>query len=135
MWKSSGLADVNIHIIVCMLNIIVSKYSRKTNRPNLFMLIFQVILAEELQLSNGRELFKTQHNKWKAQQADRDRQRAMFQTLELKKVMRENNVIEWYGCKRDTPRCFGSIVDETPQYLWEGKWTPPCCLGKCFLLC
>lgn len=86
-------------------------------------------VAKEVLLNNGRELFKSHHFQWKAQQANRDRQKSMFQNLELKKVIQENGVVEWYGCRRDTPRCFGSIIDETPQYLWEGKWTPPCCLG------
>lgn len=34
----------------------------------------------------------------------------------------------WYGCSKDTARCFGTVLDETPEYLYEGRWTPPCCL-------
>ncbi|KAG8270785.1 hypothetical protein J6590_077315 [Homalodisca vitripennis] len=89
----------------------------------------QVTLADDVVLNNGRELFKSRHNQWKMQQLERERQRSMYNSLELKKVIKENGVIEWYGCRRDTQRCFGSIVDETPDYLWEGKWTPPCCLA------
>ncbi|XP_046662535.1 fukutin-related protein [Homalodisca vitripennis] len=89
----------------------------------------KVTLADDVVLNNGRELFKSRHNQWKMQQLERERQRSMYNSLELKKVIKENGVIEWYGCRRDTQRCFGSIVDETPDYLWEGKWTPPCCLA------
>lgn len=84
---------------------------------------------EDLILGNGRELFRSHHNQWKVQQLQRDRQKVMFQDLELKKVVRETGLVEWFGCRRDTPRCFGSVIDDMPQYLWEGKWTPPCCLG------
>lgn len=46
----------------------------------------------------------------------------------IKKVIQSNGEIEWYGCNRDTPRCFGTVVDSMPSYLYIGKWTPPCCL-------
>lgn len=84
---------------------------------------------EDLILGNGRDLFRSHHNQWKVQQLQRDRQKIMFQGLDLKKVVRETGVVEWFGCRRDTPRCFGSVIDDMPQYIWEGKWTPPCCLG------
>lgn len=88
-----------------------------------------MVITDNVALSNGRELFKSRHSQWKVQQTNRDRQQSMFEKLELKKVIRESGIVEWFGCRRDTPRCFGSIINETPQYLWEGKWTPPCCLG------
>ncbi|ELW71149.1 Fukutin-related protein [Tupaia chinensis] len=28
----------------------------------------------------------------------------------------------------DSSRCFGTVVGDTPSYLYEGRWTPPCCL-------
>lgn len=37
---------------------------------------------------------------------------------------------EWHGCLRNTPRCFGTIEDDIPDYLQENKYTPPCCLAK-----
>lgn len=37
---------------------------------------------------------------------------------------------EWYGCRRDTPRCFGVVINNVPSYLYEKKWTPPCCLSN-----
>lgn len=33
-----------------------------------------------------------------------------------------------FGCSKETPRCFGTVVGDTPAYLYEGRWTPPCCL-------
>ncbi|NXK95712.1 FKRP protein, partial [Formicarius rufipectus] len=34
----------------------------------------------------------------------------------------------WHGCHKGTARCFGTVRVGTPQYLLEGRWTPPCCL-------
>ncbi|KFO69167.1 Fukutin-related protein, partial [Cuculus canorus] len=34
----------------------------------------------------------------------------------------------WYGCGKETARCFGTVHAQTPQYLLAGRWTPPCCL-------
>ncbi|KAL1114954.1 hypothetical protein AAG570_007777 [Ranatra chinensis] len=86
-------------------------------------------LLREMPFGSGKELYSNPHNQWKAQQLEKDRTHNMFRNLGLKKVVRENGLVEWYGCRRDTPRCFGTVVDDTPQYLWEGKWTPPCCLA------
>ncbi|XP_011818532.1 PREDICTED: fukutin-related protein [Colobus angolensis palliatus] len=32
------------------------------------------------------------------------------------------------GCNKETTRCFGTVVGDTPAYLYEERWTPPCCL-------
>ncbi|KAG8226995.1 hypothetical protein J437_LFUL000300, partial [Ladona fulva] len=36
--------------------------------------------------------------------------------------------VEWFGCTRSTRRCFPTVVNDTPSYLYESRWTPPCCL-------
>jgi hypothetical protein len=28
----------------------------------------------------------------------------------------------------DTERCYASIINDVPDYIYENKWTPPCCL-------
>lgn len=53
----------------------------------------------------------------------------LYQTLKIKKVLRETGVVEWYGCTRNTSRCFGTVVDSLPEYLLSERWTPPCCLN------
>lgn len=45
-------------------------------------------------------------------------------------MLRETGATEWYGCNRDTPRCFGTVLESMPSYLYAGKWTPPCCLAN-----
>ncbi|XP_071439163.1 ribitol 5-phosphate transferase FKRP [Hetaerina americana] len=39
-----------------------------------------------------------------------------------------STTVEWFGCSRSTLRCFPTVVNDTPSYLFEGRWTPPCCL-------
>jgi hypothetical protein len=56
------------------------------------------------------------------------RLKEMYPFLGFKRVFREDGVIEWYGCRKTSERCFESIVKDMPDYLYEGKWTPPCCL-------
>ncbi|GFG32023.1 hypothetical protein Cfor_06827 [Coptotermes formosanus] len=89
----------------------------------------KVQLLQNIFFSNGSPLFKSHHAQWKLQQLERTRQQEMFQKMGLKKVVRETGTVEWYGCNKDVPRCFGTVVNDMPQYLWEGKWTPPCCLA------
>ncbi|XP_066995091.1 ribitol 5-phosphate transferase FKRP [Anabrus simplex] len=89
----------------------------------------KVKLIHDTDFTDGKLLFQTNHAQLKLQQLEQERQQRMFQQFGLKKVVRETGVTEWYGCNRDTPRCFGTVVGDMPQYLWEGKWTPPCCLA------
>ncbi|XP_063225334.1 ribitol 5-phosphate transferase FKRP isoform X3 [Bacillus rossius redtenbacheri] len=89
----------------------------------------KVRLLRSTMLRDGRALFQSPHAQWKLQQLTQARRAHMFRTLGIKKVVRETGSVEWYGCNRDIPRCFGSVVGDMPQYLWEDKWTPPCCLA------
>nr|CAD7404016.1 unnamed protein product [Timema cristinae] len=88
----------------------------------------KVKLLRNQVLRDGKPLFETTHAQWKVRQAEQGRRRHMYQTLGFKKVVLEKGAVEWYGCTRETPRCFGTVTNDMPQYLWEGKWTPPCCL-------
>lgn len=78
--------------------------------------------------STGRPLLQSQHLLWKAHRLHQERQQNMFERLAIKHVIRDGRD-EWYGCRRDSARCFGTVVSDTPSYLLEGKWTPPCCLN------
>ncbi|CAB0008867.1 unnamed protein product, partial [Nesidiocoris tenuis] len=90
---------------------------------------FQTQVMAELPFGNGKELFASPHHQWKVQRLEKERTQAMYRQLGVKKVIREGGGVEWYGCRRDTNRCFPTVVDDTPSYLWLGKWTPPCCLA------
>ena len=71
-----------------------------------------------------------EHHQWKHRVKQDYRTKQLYQTFSIKLVLRLYDSIadEWYGCSRSTPMCFGTIIDDTPQYLHTGRWTPPCCL-------
>ncbi|KAM4642467.1 ribitol 5-phosphate transferase FKRP isoform 1-T2 [Discoglossus pictus] len=70
----------------------------------------------------------TDHGRWKAEQAERVEEASTMKALSIRLVRGPDGGDKWFGCSKETPRCFGTVVEDTPQYLYEGRWTPPCCL-------
>ncbi|KAF4803375.1 Fukutin-related protein [Turdus rufiventris] len=68
------------------------------------------------------------HERWKAQTAAAARHRALLALFGVKLEVLPDGSRRWHGCSKDTPRCFGTVRSQTPEYLLEGRWTPPCCL-------
>lgn len=79
--------------------------------------------------NEGKSLYKNQQSQWKVQQLYQNRERSMFEKLGIKKVIRTSNSIEWYGCSRESIRCFGSVINGVPSYLYQNRYSPPCCLS------
>ncbi|CAL4148934.1 unnamed protein product, partial [Meganyctiphanes norvegica] len=79
-------------------------------------------------LGEGRQLYDNQHLQWKRESAEEERRKILFSALGIKKVVEAGGKVQWYGCNKSTPRCFPSVVGDTPEYLYRGRWTPPCCL-------
>jgi len=73
-------------------------------------------------------LFKGSHNRWKHRQAEQTRLHHAYDQLGFKLIKQADGRQEWYGCSKDTDRCFGTVINDMPQYLYRGRWTPPCCL-------
>ncbi|XP_053329348.1 ribitol 5-phosphate transferase FKRP [Spea bombifrons] len=70
----------------------------------------------------------TDHGRWKSEQAERQEEAATMRALGVRLVRGLDGGERWFGCSKETQRCFGTVVGETPEYLYEGRWTPPCCL-------
>lgn len=85
-------------------------------------------IAKGMLLGEGRELLTTEHLKWKYDTARDERVKTLFAGFGIKKFIGSNQKVEWYGCSRQTPRCFPTVANDTPSYLIKGRWTPPCCL-------
>ncbi|NXU02735.1 FKRP protein, partial [Buphagus erythrorhynchus] len=68
------------------------------------------------------------HDQWKARSSLEQQHRALLQQFGLKLEVLPDGGRRWHGCAKDTPRCFGTIHAQTPEYLLAGRWTPPCCL-------
>ncbi|XP_037083235.1 fukutin-related protein-like, partial [Pollicipes pollicipes] len=86
----------------------------------------QVVISDEVMLTPTPSAL-TQRQRDKLRQY-RDHRRAQFyRQFEVKRVTRAGRS-RWFGCTRDTARCFASLAGDTPDYLYRGRWTPPCCL-------
>ncbi|KAK1128913.1 hypothetical protein K0M31_020049 [Melipona bicolor] len=89
----------------------------------------KIHMLSNCRFNEGKSLYKTQQSLWKVQQLYQSRERSMFEKLGIKKVIRASNSIEWYGCSRESNRCFGSVINGIPSYLYQNRYTPPCCLS------
>ncbi|KAI8420059.1 hypothetical protein MSG28_008652 [Choristoneura fumiferana] len=80
----------------------------------------------EGKLGAGRGVLKSPSAKQKSTRHQRDSRVALYKMLGVKAMIREDGRVQWYGCKRETQRCFPS-VQGTPSYILSGRNTPPCC--------
>lgn len=85
-------------------------------------------VAKGMLLGEGRELLATEHLQWKHDTARDERVKTLYSNFGIKKFVGSSQKVEWFGCSRQTPRCFPTVVNDTPSYLYQGRWTPPCCL-------
>lgn len=79
---------------------------------------------------DGKPVLRSHHAQWKQKQAVMQRLKKFYELFGIKQVVRETGAIEWYGCSKETVRCFGTVLESIPSYLFEKKWTPPCCLAN-----
>ncbi|XP_023223474.1 fukutin-related protein-like [Centruroides sculpturatus] len=79
-------------------------------------------------LKQEKQLFLDPHNNWKHETFVLQRLINLHKSWGIKKVIHEDGKTDWYGCTKSTTRCFGTVIDDMPDYLYEGRWTPPCCL-------
>ncbi|KAG6449713.1 fukutin-related protein [Manduca sexta] len=86
---------------------------------------FKVQISDS-KLGFGRSMLKTPVAKQRATRHMRDHRLALYRQLGVKALVREDGRVQWYGCKRETQRCFPS-VQGTPSYILSGRNTPPCC--------
>lgn len=85
-------------------------------------------LLHKMSFPQGFRLFKNPHTQWKYENNVKIRKVAMFKKLGIKRVSSPMGKIDWYGCGKNTGRCFGTVYDDMPDYLYMSRWTPPCCL-------
>ena len=71
-----------------------------------------------------------EEEKWKQNIKNDYRLKKMYKTFGVKLVQRSYESLSdsWYGCSKSTPRCFPTIIHDTPDYIHTGRLTPPCCM-------
>ncbi|EFN86078.1 fukutin-related protein [Harpegnathos saltator] len=89
----------------------------------------KIHILKSYQFNEGKPLYRNQQAQFKVQQLHRARERLMFEKLGIKKVTKVSGSVEWHGCSRETARCFGSVINGVPSYLYQNRYTPPCCLA------
>ncbi|KAI5098698.1 fukutin-related protein isoform 2 [Silurus meridionalis] len=78
--------------------------------------------------ASHRPLFSSSHNQWKADYHLKEATNQLMRSFGLKHLVWPDGRDHWFGCSKETPRCFGTVHDDTPEYLYLERWTPPCCL-------
>ena len=89
---------------------------------------WKIGVFEEGHFVTDATLYKDPHIHWKHKFKQIDRLKAMYKLFGIKLVQSADGREQYYGCTRQSARCFGTVVNETPDFLTRGKWTPPCCL-------
>lgn len=74
------------------------------------------------------KLFENPHNSWKHRTLEQERRQELFKHFGIKLLQKVDRDEEWFGCSKQTERCFGTIHNDMPSYIYKGRWTPPCCL-------
>ncbi|EGD75154.1 hypothetical protein PTSG_06808 [Salpingoeca rosetta] len=79
--------------------------------------------------NRAHDIFNTPHLQDKHVRYSEQRAASLYQQLGIKRVQHPSlGTEEWYGCHKNSARCFGTVVHDTPEYIFQGRWTPPCCL-------
>ncbi|KAH9518378.1 hypothetical protein Btru_016595 [Bulinus truncatus] len=89
---------------------------------------WKVKIAKGEKLEVVSKLYTDPHNNWKHKKAESERLASFYKTVGIKHEISVNKMHRYFGCDKDSPRCFGTIINDMPEYLYEGRWTPPCCL-------
>ena len=89
---------------------------------------WKVAIGNRTLFRRTKTLFTDSHNRWKHQVRKQTRLRDTYHRFGVKLVQRADQPDEWFGCRRETARCFGTVVNDMPDYIYQRRWTPPCCL-------
>lgn len=78
-----------------------------------------------------RKRFEDFHVEWKYKRLEEERMEDLMRKFSIKHVVYKNTIERTinHGCRKDTERCFGTVENNMPDFLYSGKWTPPCCLA------
>ena len=76
-----------------------------------------------------KNLHEDAHNHWKYKSRQQSRLKHIYSDFGIKLVKHTDGREEWYGCNKETARCFGTVINDMPDYLFRQRWTPPCCLN------
>lgn len=89
----------------------------------------RIQVVRDFQFAFDRQLEQlSDHVKWKRESFNQLRLKQLYNNFGIKRVINWDESTNWFGCNKTTNRCFGSVYNDIPEYLVDGRWTPPCCL-------
>lgn len=75
-----------------------------------------------------RKQFQDLMSQYQHKQLEKTRLARTYKQFGIRQIIHNRNKFEYIGCTKDTERCYASIINDVPDYIYENKWTPPCCL-------
>lgn len=79
-----------------------------------------------------RKGFRDPSNLERFKYEQKKREDKLFRKFKIKelvyKIDEDHEKKFYYGCDKHTERCYSSVINDLPDFLAMGKWTPPCCL-------
>ena len=88
----------------------------------------KVGISQELYLGRHKQLYTDYQSQWQQKHSSSQKLKSLYSKLGIKLVVHQNMKRDWYGCSKDSSRCFDTVYNDMPEFLYEGRWTPPCCL-------
>ena len=85
-------------------------------------------VLEDIVLHRYKKVKSDAESVWQHKQNFNNRLKQLYSHLGIKRVIHANGKTDWYGCGKETNRCFDTVYNNMPEYIYHGKWTPPCCL-------
>ena len=85
-------------------------------------------VLENIFLHRFKKVKSDAQSVWQLKQSYNEKLKQLHSHLGVKRVIHANGKTDWYGCSKETNRCFDTVYDMMPEYLYHWKWTPPCCL-------
>ncbi|XP_071169079.1 ribitol 5-phosphate transferase FKRP-like [Mytilus edulis] len=110
------------------------KLASPFTRPVQKSLYFQFALRKWKSLVYDKQVFfprlglKDSINQYQHKRLEKSRLESTYKKFGMHQIIYNRNKHNYIGCTRDTERCFGSVVNDVPDYIYLNKWTPPCCL-------
>ncbi|KAH3835638.1 ribitol 5-phosphate transferase FKRP-like [Dreissena polymorpha] len=91
---------------------------------------FKFTVTKDLHLRKLPTKPKSPQALWQLKQFKQKSVQQLYHQLGVKKVVHENEKVDWYGCHKESTRCFDTVYQDMPEFLYHGRWTPPCCLNN-----
>ncbi|UXI16017.1 TOM1-like protein 2 [Sarcoptes scabiei] len=125
-------SDLDLIVLVSIANVL--KLAQPLLRPFVQSFLLQSSISDSRIVFHQTESFKRRslyfrdsRNQVKYQWLLEERVKNMYRKLGIKKILKPNKTVEWFGCDRKTSRCFSTIINDLPEYLVNDRWLPPCC--------